>query len=100
MLKSIGAFVFVRCRVGGRFWEGPLWEAPLYYSVGIYTSYTIILVNLNVVLVTAQHDVIMVAFCIFLNYHLTCSAVLISVLKVYKPNVTGCTDYSLGPAAC
>ena len=31
MLKSIGAFVFVRCRVGGRFWEGPLWEAPLYY---------------------------------------------------------------------
>ena len=29
MLKSIGAFVFVRCRVGGHFWEGPLWEAPL-----------------------------------------------------------------------
>ena len=22
--------MFVRCRVGGRFWEGPLWEAPLY----------------------------------------------------------------------
>ena len=33
MLKSIGAFVFVRCRVGGRFWEGPLWEAPLYFTI-------------------------------------------------------------------
>ena len=33
MLKSIGAFVFGRCRVGGRFWEGPLWEAPLYIII-------------------------------------------------------------------
>ena len=35
MLKSIGAFVFVRCRVGGRFWEGPLWEAPLYMYLAV-----------------------------------------------------------------
>ena len=31
MLKSIGAFVFVRRRVG-RLWEDPfIWEAPLYF---------------------------------------------------------------------
>ena len=30
MLKSISAFVFGRSREVGRFWEGPLREAPLY----------------------------------------------------------------------
>ena len=30
MLKSIGAFVFVRSREVVRFWEGPLREVPLY----------------------------------------------------------------------
>ena len=29
MLKSIGAFVFVRSREVVRFWEGPLREVPL-----------------------------------------------------------------------
>ena len=33
MLKSIGAFVFGRSREVGRFWEGPLREAPLYTYV-------------------------------------------------------------------
>ena len=41
MVKSIGAFVFGRCRVGGRFWEGPLWEAPLY----IYLPFAMFLIN-------------------------------------------------------
>ena len=33
MLKSIGAFVFVRSREVVRFWEGPLREAPLQLHV-------------------------------------------------------------------
>ena len=36
MLKSIGAFVFVRWREVVRFWEGPLREVPLYAGAHAY----------------------------------------------------------------
>ena len=49
MLKSIRAFVFVRCRAGGRFWEGPLWEAPLYtFSFPKITIRLVVKINLGI----------------------------------------------------